>query len=243
MPKGGRLTIGTGLTELDEEFIIANGYGEPGRYALVTVSDTGSGMDAGTLGKIFEPFFTTKDVGQGTGLGLSLAYGIVKQHGGYINVYSEAGKGTLFRIMIPLMQGTDETAREAEPFAAPAGGTETILVAEDDASLRRLARVILETFGYKVITAEDGEDAIEKFRENRERIDLLLLDVIMPRRNGREVCEEIRKTDPDIKTLFMSGYARDVINDRDMIEGVLDFITKPVLPKDLLKKVRERLDK
>jgi len=243
MPRGGSLTIGTGFTELDNEFTALHGYGEPGRYALISVSDTGSGMDEETRGKMFEPFFTTKDVGQGTGLGLSIAYGIIKRHRGFINAYSEKGKGTTFRILIPLIENAADTVAEDMAVASPRGGSETILIAEDDASLRRLSRIILETYGYHVILAEDGDDAITKFMENRDRIDMVLLDMIMPKRNGKEVYEEIKKTNSEIKTLFMSGYTMDIINTGNIREEGMDLILKPFSPKDLLNKIREVLDK
>ena len=243
MPEGGRLTIGTGFEEIDDEYVAAYGYGKPGRYALITVADTGQGMDAETQKKIFEPFFTTKGIGEGTGLGLAISYGIIKQHNGYIKVYSEPGKGTVFKIYLPLIEETASLDRKTEAAVPVKGGNETILVAEDDASLRKLTRIVLESFGYTVITAEDGEDAITKFMENREKISLVLLDMIMPKKNGKEVSEAIRKVSPRIKILFASGYTMDIIKTRELTESGFDFIHKPFLPKDLLKKVREVLDR
>jgi PAS domain S-box-containing protein len=243
MQDGGRLTISTGLEEIDDEYVAAYGYGKPGRYALVTVTDTGQGMDAETQRKIFEPFFTTKGVGEGTGLGLAISYGIIKQHSGYIKVYSEPGQGTIFKIFLPL---TEESVcpDNNTGFNLPVkGGNETVLVAEDDASLRQLARIVLESFGYAVISAKDGEDAITKFVENRESISLVLLDMIMPKKNGKEVREALIKISPRIKILFSSGYTMDIVKTDELTEAGFDFIHKPYQPTVLLKKVREILDR
>ncbi|MBI5676006.1 MAG: PAS domain S-box protein [Nitrospirae bacterium] len=243
MPEGGHLTITTGMQELDDEYVEAYGYGKPGMYALITVTDTGHGMDTETQNKIFEPFFTTKGIGEGTGLGLAVSYGIIKQHNGYIKVYSEPGHGAEFKIYLPLIEESAALAKEIETPDALKGGNETILVAEDDASLRNLARIVLESYGYSVITSEDGEDAITKFMENRDKIQLVILDMIMPKKNGKEACEAIRKESPGIKILFASGYSMDNIKTSELTEAGFDFILKPVVPKDFLKKVREVLDK
>ena len=243
MPEGGRLTIGTSVEELDNEYVAAYGYGRPGMYAIITVSDTGHGIDAETRKNIFEPFFTTKDIGKGTGLGLAISYGIIKQHNGYINVYSEPGQGTLFKIYLPLLEEAASLEQKAETAYPVKGGNETVLVAEDDASLRKLTRIALESFGYIVITAEDGEAAITKFMENREKIHLVILDMIMPKKNGKEVSEVLRKVSPGIKIVFVSGYTMNIIKNKELTESGFDFIHKPVRPQDLLRKVREVLDK
>ena len=243
MPEGGHLTIVTGLQELDNEYVEAYGYGKPGIYALITVTDTGHGMDAETQQKIFEPFFTTKGIGEGTGLGLAISYGIIKQHNGYIKVYSEPGQGAEFKIYLPLVEETAELDKKTEAAVSVKGGNETILVAEDDPSLRKLSRIVLESFGYGVITAEDGEDAITKFIEHRDKIALVVLDMIMPKKSGKEASEEIKKTSPGIKTLFMSGYTMDFIKTGELTEAGFDFIYKPFVPQDFLKKVREVLDR
>jgi PAS domain S-box-containing protein len=242
MPKGGLLIIETELVKLSNEYIKTHVYGKPGIYALVSVTDTGLGMDEKTKGKIFEPFFTTKEVGKGTGLGLATVYGIIKQHSGYIDVYSELGKGTTFKIYLPVIKSEAEETKP-EVIAPLKNGTETVLVAEDETEVRRLIKSMLEEFGYKIIEAVDGEDAIDKFMENKDRIQLLILDVIMPRRNGKEAYEEIKKVRPDIKALFISGYATDIIHEKDILEKKINFISKPILPTELLKKVREVLDK
>lgn len=241
MPTGGRLTISTGIQEIDDEYIALNGYGTPGKYALITVADTGKGMDAETQKKIFEPFFTTKGVGEGTGLGLAISYGIIKQHNGYIKVSSQPGQGTIFEISLPLIEKSASLKKTESSFPIN-GGNETILVAEDDVSLSKLTRTVLESFGYSVITAEDGEDAITKFMENRERVNLVMLDMIMPKKNGKEVSEVLRKASPGIKILFVSGYIMDIIKKEELTESGFDLIHKPISPKDLLKKVREILD-
>jgi CheY-like chemotaxis protein len=242
MLEGGRLLISTSLAEIDEEYVDAYGYGRPGRYAQITVADTGHGMDAETQQKIFEPFFTTKGVGEGTGLGLAISYGIIKQHNGYIKVYSEPNEGTVFKIFLPLC---DEAALDKK-LATPApakGGHETILVAEDDGALRELSRRILEASGYTVISAEDGEEAIAKFLENRERINLVLLDMIMPKKNGKEVSAAIRKVCPKMKILLASGYTMEIISNKELQEEDCNFIQKPYQSRSLLSKVREVLDK
>jgi signal transduction histidine kinase/CheY-like chemotaxis protein len=243
MPDGGLLQLETGRMTLDERFIAANNYGKPGNYAVISFTDTGVGMDAKTAERIFEPFFTTKEVGRGTGLGLSMAYGIVKQHEGYINVYSAPGKGTTFRIYLPLSQAAARSPEPDESVEPTRGGAETILVAEDDAPIRKLTTALLGEFGYRVIEAVDGEDAIEKIRIHGSRIDLLLLDVIMPRKNGREVYEEAKKLVPNVKVLFTSGYTADIIQKKGIIEEGQDFISKPVSPGELLKKIRESLER
>ena len=242
MPNGGFLGIITDIVEVDNEFIKTHGYGKVGRYALVSVSDTGVGMDQKTKERIFEPFFTTKGVGKGTGLGLAIVYGIIKQHNGYINVYSEPGKGTTFRIYLPLVEAEVER-KKPEAHIIHKGGTETILVAEDEEDVRELTKIVLEGHGYTVIEAVDGEDAIDKFKENKDKIHLLLFDVIMPNKNGREAYDAIKEMRPGIKALFMSGYSGDIVYRKDILGNGLHLIAKPVSPTELLKRVREALDK
>jgi len=243
MPKGGRLTINTELGELDAGFIKSSECAVPGSHAVISITDTGTGIDSEKQARIFDPFFTTKEVGKGTGLGLSIAYGIIKQHNGYIKVYSETGRGTTFKIWLPVVEYTAEKITEVEVLTSLNGGSESILVAEDDAALRRLTSTVLEAFGYRVITAEDGEDAVTKFMKNRDSIQLVVLDMIMPNKNGKEAYEEISAMQPDIKVLFMSGYTEDVIQRKKIIEGKLPFLQKPVKPRELLAKIREVLDK
>jgi two-component system cell cycle sensor histidine kinase/response regulator CckA len=243
MPNGGVLTITTKQVEIDDDFIRARGYGKAGAYALITVADTGAGMDEETRERLFEPFFTTKGPGKGTGLGLSIVYGIIRQHNGYINVYSEPGKGAQFNIYLPLIKNT-AGAEETMPLPGPAGGgTETVLLAEDDDTVRRLTRALLEKHGYKVIEAANGEEAIGKFIENKDRIQLLLFDVVMPRKDGSEAYEAIRKIRADVKVIFASGYPRDIVSERLQLAENMELISKPVLPAELIRKVREVLDK
>jgi len=240
MERRGCLSIVTGRISIDHDFIRLHGYGKPGNYAMLTVSDTGAGMDEATREKIFEPFFTTKPQGQGTGLGLSIVYGIVKQHGGYLNVYSEPGHGTTFNIYLPLCS-------EAQAEAVPENrqvrrGTETILLVEDDAGVRALVTSVLTAHGYRVIEACDGEDALGKFTGNRESIELLILDVIMPKKNGKETFLEISALNPGIKAIFISGYTADIIEKNGLIDRGLHLLSKPLLPNQLLAKVREVLE-
>jgi len=238
---GGKISIITEEAELDEQFVKVHGFGCPGKYALMTVSDNGCGMDAGTRAKIFEPFFTTKELGRGTGLGLSIVYGIVKQHNGYILVYSEPGHGTSFKIYLPLIKPSLEAAPSLAT-APPRRGTETILLAEDDRDVRNLTRTVLEDFGYRIIAAVDGQDAIRKFREQAADIDLMLLDVIMPKIGGVEAYEAIKAIRPGIKVIFTSGYSAGAIPNSNFINDDLIYIPKPVSPIALLNKIREILD-
>ncbi|MCF6157126.1 MAG: PAS domain S-box protein [wastewater metagenome] len=241
MPDGGVLTIGTKIVELDEEYIKAYGYGEIGKYILLSVSDTGIGMDEETKKRVFEPFFTTKEVGKGTGLGLSIVYGIVKQHGGYINVESRRGRGTTFKVYIPLTESEIKKTKREVHIAK--GGKEIILLAEDEEEVRTLTRVILEKAGYTIIEAQDGADALNKFVQNKDVIQFLILDVIMPTKDGKSVYDTIRHMKPDIKSLFISGYSEEIVDKKEILKEGLHFISKPVSPDKLLKKVREILDK
>jgi CheY-like chemotaxis protein len=217
-------------------------YGKPGSYALLSVEDTGIGIDEKIRGRIFEPFFTTKEVGKGTGLGLSMVYGIVKQHDGYINAYSEPGRGTTFKILLPLIQSDVEKLKPVDLIKIK-GGTETILIGEDDTHVRALLKEVLSNAGYRVIEAVDGNNAVEVFDKNKDNINLLILDVIMPKKNGKEVYSEIKKVKSDIKVIFVSGYSADIIHKKGILEVGLNFLSKPVLPNELLIKVRDVLDK
>jgi PAS domain S-box-containing protein len=241
MHRGGILTIETKEVELDRAFTTSHGYGQEGTYVLISVSDTGCGMDKETKEKIFDPFFTTKDVGKGTGLGLSIVYGIIKQHNGYIEVQSEPDHGTTFYIYLPAVKTKTEEVNPASP--AVRRGTETILLAEDNTMVRDLAKEVLAASGYSVIEAANGEDAIHAFAGQKDAIALMILDVVMPKKNGKEVYEEVRKTCPDIKVLFMSGYTGDVVLDKGVHGDAANFIAKPLLPDELLMKVREVLDR
>ncbi len=243
MPVGGILTIETDIVKLTSEFIKAHRYGVSGTYALISVTDTGQGMDEKTKERIFDPFFTTKEPGKGTGLGLAIVYGIIKQHNGYINVYSELGKGTTFKLYFPLITSQSDSSTRKEPATLLRGGTETILLVEDSIDTKAIITDILQEFGYSVLSASDGEEAIKKFERDQEKINLVILDVIMPKKNGKEVYNEIKKIRPDIRAIFTSGYPADIINKNDLFENGLVFIPKPIMPQELLKKVREALDK
>ncbi|MBI4697740.1 MAG: PAS domain S-box protein [Nitrospirae bacterium] len=242
MPDGGTLTIKTEAAELDSEFAAMHGYGEQGKHAVISVSDTGTGMDEKTMERIFEPFFTTKEVGKGTGLGLSIVYGIIKQNKGNITCYSEPGRGTTFRIYLPLVKGEVRGIEKSE-IPDLANVTETVLLAEDESEVRKLTSLILEGAGYKVIEAVDGEDAVNRFLENKDIINLLLFDVIMPKMNGKEAYDRIKDIKPDIKILFTSGYPLEFISDQGIYGDKLSFISKPVSPTVLLKEVRKTLNK
>ncbi|MBI5408298.1 MAG: response regulator [Nitrospirae bacterium] len=238
MPDGGSLTIETDLVTLNEDFIRMHGFGRPGDYALLSVADTGLGMDEQTKRRIFEPFFTTKEAGKGTGLGLAIIYGIVKQHDGYITVYSEPGTGTTFKIYFRTVtaQVPEKDETKALHFF---GNAETILVAEDEAAVRNSMKSLLEKFGYSVIEAADGEEALEQFRKHKEEITLLLLDVIMPKKNGREVYEEIKKITPGIKVIYTSGYRSEIIDRKGALKDGITVISKPVFPDKLLETIRD----
>ncbi len=259
MPNGGVLSIETQIATLDQEFIRIHGYGEPGTYVLISVADTGIGMNEETKERIFEPFFTTKGLGKGTGLGLSSVYGTVKQHNGYITVSSEPGQGSTFCVYFPLLE-----MKEKEPLSPKdvphlslinegekgevvtpdnekkSGGT--IIIAEDDPWVRELIVDILEAHGYKTVCASDGEEAIRVFMEHKESVDLIIIDVGMPKKDGIEVYEELRKADPDIKALFTSGIADDFILSKEIKNGVFEFISKPLSLDEFLIKVKKILD-
>ncbi|MBF9018279.1 MULTISPECIES: ATP-binding protein [unclassified Oceanispirochaeta] len=242
MPNGGRLTIETAISEFDDDFVRTHGFGEPGIYASLSVSDTGIGMDKETQARIFEPFYTTKDIGKGTGLGLSTVYGIVKQHNGYISVYSEPGIGTTIRVNLPMVQDSEED-NTALPITDLKGGNETILLAEDDIYSRKLVSLVLSGRGYSVVECVDGVDAVERYGALRDKIAMIILDVVMPRKNGMEAYNEIKAIKPDAKVLFVSGYTADIVLGKGFSDAETDFLSKPLSPSILLMKIREILDK
>lgn len=241
MPQGGCLTISTMEVAVKQGSEALYDLPQPGKYARVTCRDTGAGIDQEAMERIFEPFYTTKEVGKGTGLGLSIIYGIIKQHEGSILVSSEPGKGTSFDIYLPLSDG--QVVKDETIITAPvAGGTETLLIAEDEEIVRFFLKKILEKAGYKVIVAADGEEAMARFRE-RDDFSLVLSDVVMPRKNGNELLAEMRKVNPGIKVLFISGYTADIIQKCGIVDEHVAFITKPISRNNLLQKIREVLDK
>jgi PAS domain S-box-containing protein len=249
MPNGGELWIGTRRTYLDQDFIRRYGYGTVGDYALLTVTDNGSGMDAATREKIYEPFFTTKGVGKGSGLGLSVVYGSVKQHKGFLTCYSEPGKGTQFNIYLPInLEPSVAAAEEEQPFARPPDrtllrGRETILLVEDDEEVQQIIRNLLEEFGYTVLTAADGNSAVACFEEQSATIGLVILDAIMPNKSGWDSFREMRALVPWIKGIFVSGYTREALIEKGLLEENSLFMPKPIAPLDLLRTVREVLDR
>ena len=241
MPEGGRITIETENVVIDEEFIATHSWAKPGDYVRLSIADTGFGMDEETLAHAFEPFYTTKDIGEGTGLGLATVYGIVKQHEGIVNVYSEIGEGTKFSIYLPQVEASEEKIDNVIE-APPMGGSETILVAEDDDTVRGLSRLILEKAGYTVLPTADGEEALRVFEERADEIDLALLDVMMPRLGGKGVFDKIHEQRPEMRVLFASGYSAGAIPTAFIVEEALRMIKKPYTADDLLRHVRESLD-
>jgi PAS domain S-box-containing protein len=242
MPKGGQLTIELNIVDMTEDFVGSHGFGEPGPFAVISVTDTGIGIDEETRKKIFEPFFTTKELGRGTGLGLSMVYGIVKQHKGYITVNSHVGIGTTFKIYLPLYHGLVDQRESAASASSLMTGTETVLLAEDDVTLRSFFHEVLAECGYTVIIAENGEDAINKFMMQKDSIQLCILDMIMPKKSGKEVFEAVQRIKPGTKVIFSSGYTADKVQ-REGLPAGSDFIEKPAPPQVLLNKIREVLDR
>ncbi|MBE0603796.1 MAG: response regulator, partial [Deltaproteobacteria bacterium] len=241
MSCGGLLRIGTGLERIDEEYLQYQPYMEIGTYVVFTVSDTGIGMDRETRERAFDPFFTTKGPEKGTGLGLAMVYGIVKQHKGFIHLYSEPGKGTTFKVYLPPVDAPPDLA-VAAGSPERQGGTETILLAEDDESVRMLVERTLTDLGYTVLVTRDGREAVETFRKNRDRVDLAILDAVMPRLGGKGAYEELRRERPDLKAIIMSGYAAEAVHDSFVLIAGIPFLAKPLGPGALARKVREVLD-
>jgi two-component system cell cycle sensor histidine kinase/response regulator CckA len=242
MPAGGRLTIETANVVLDEAYASQHAGSSPGPHVMLAVSDTGVGMDAETRGRIFEPFFTTKGAGKGTGLGLATAYGIVKQSGGSIWVYSEPGQGATFKVYLPIATDQQIAPPVVMPKPTTVAGTETILVAEDQAEVRAVVRAVLTRYGYTVLEAAHGEDALRILGEYADPIHMVLTDVVMPSISGRELVEQLRRQHPSMKVLYTSGYTDDAIVRHGVLEPGVAFIQKPFTPTALLAKVREVLD-
>jgi len=243
MPKGGQLSIRISVVEVDGRHVIQHPEAHPGPFVCLDATDTGCGIAAENLRRIFEPFFTTKEVGKGTGLGLATVYGIVKQHQGWIEVESEIGQGTGFRVFIPCSGLKAETPDEQPAQKAPRGGTETILVVEDEAPVRELVCNLLAGHGYNILQAESGLKALEVWRECKDRIDLLLTDLVMPDRvNGRELAEKLWVERPKLKVIFTSGYSADVVGKDFVLRGGLNYLQKPYHPHKLALVVRDCLD-
>ena len=236
MPRGGKLILETAAADFDEHFARQHPQVTPGKYVLLAVSDTGLGMDEETVSRIFEPFFTTKEVGKGTGLGLATVYGIVRQSGGYIWVYSEPGRGTTFKIYLPSAEHKiglkPQVAVEAE---LPKGDGTTILLVEDDDTMRALTRKLLEEHGYAVIEAHGGEAALEQARQHPVRLDLMLTDVVMRGMSGPELGLQLSQSHPDVKIVYMSGYTGELISQRETVQPGIALLEKPFTRNALLK--------
>jgi PAS domain S-box-containing protein len=243
MPTGGKLIIETGNVELDEAYARARPDMRPGQHVMLAVSDTGTGMDADTLSHIFEPFFTTKEEGKGTGLGLATVYGIVRQSGGHVTVYSEPGQGTTFKVYLPRSGEEKEEAPAVEQAVkASLAGRETILLVEDEDALRLMIREILSSAGYQVIEGPSPEETLAAARSFPGPIHLLLTDVVLPRMSGRQVAGSLRPSRPEARVLFMSGYTDDAISHHGILERGVHFLQKPFTTDALLRKVRAVLD-
>jgi two-component system, cell cycle sensor histidine kinase and response regulator CckA len=227
MPKGGCLTVRTGTAQDGQ--------------CVLSVSDTGTGIAPDVLDRMFEPFFTTKSATSGTGLGLAIVANVVKQHNGRLAVNSTPGKGTTFEVFLPLAHGEAHKERQSRPVLA-VGGSETLLIAEDEPAVRNLLCLVLRESGYRVVEATDGDDAIRQFNDHKGVIDLAILDMVMPKKNGKEVYHELARTRPELRVLFMSGYTKDVVLEKGMIDERVGFVPKPLVPNELLKQVRRMLD-
>ncbi|MBU2551647.1 MAG: response regulator [Proteobacteria bacterium] len=242
MPDGGRLVIETQNITVGEEYAQNHLGATPGGYVLLSVSDKGHGMDQETLAHIFDPFFTTKDIGKGTGLGLASVYGIVKGHGGYIMCYSEPGQGTTFKIYLPALEQGEKGKSVEESEKLMTGGTETILIVDDDESIRDFANNALQRFGYQVMTASNGREGLQTYSDKKDEIDLVILDIGMPVMGGHQCLVELRKVNPWAKVLMASGYSIDGHAGQAMESGAIGFISKPYQVKELLSRVRTAMD-
>jgi CheY-like chemotaxis protein len=242
MPEGGDLTVETSRAELDDAYARKHLGARPGPYVMLAVSDTGCGMTEEVKARAFEPFFSTKEVGKGTGLGLSTVYGIVKQSDGYVALYSEVGYGTTFKVYLPVADAPADAEGSGHAAEDLPRGTETVLLVEDEESVRRVARTALEMGGYKVLEAADGGDALLVSRQYEGAIHLALTDVVMPRMNGRALAEQLVRARPSMSVLYMSGYTEDAISRHGVLEEGVNFIQKPFAPDVLLRKVKEVLD-
>ena len=243
MPKGGKLFVSTAIAHIDDDYASHHSESRRGAFVCLTVADTGCGMDARTMERIFEPFFTTKEVGKGTGLGLATVYGIVKQHQGWIEVKSEIGLGTTFKIYLPVAAAAEEPNLSGACLPVTVnGGKEKILLVEDEPVLRELVREILQAYQYQVIEAGSGVEALRIWDEHGGNFDLLLTDIVMPGGlNGSELAEQLRQRKPKLKVIFSSGYSAES-SSKELQEDETAFLPKPYLPQQLAQKVRHRLD-
>jgi signal transduction histidine kinase/CheY-like chemotaxis protein len=241
MPRGGKITITTANVTLDETGLKQAAGSEQGNYVLLAIADTGTGMTPEVKAHLFEPFFTTKAPGKGTGLGLATCFGIVKQSGGLIEVESELGQGTTFRIYFPRVEGAVAQVRDRNPSALVAGGTETVLVVEDETVVRDLAAATLREKGYTVVEAGNGEEGLRMARQHNGKIDLVLTDVVMPVMGGKEMADNLQRTYPKVKILYTSGYSEEVIGHHGLLRPGIEFVQKPYLAVTLARRVREVL--
>ncbi|MDP2863349.1 MAG: response regulator, partial [Desulfobacterales bacterium] len=235
----GKITIETGKAEFDDSYCAQHSGSVPGHYAMLAVSDNGCGMDKDTLKKIFEPFFTTKEVGKGTGMGLATVYGIVKQNYGIINVYSEPGKGTTFRIYLPWLKEEGTATAEQSAHAELLTGTETVLLVEDNEALLKMVKMMLEELGYTVLAASSPDKAFQLAEQYASDIHLVITDVVMPEMSGRDLLKRLSALRPGMKYLYMSGYTTNAIAHHGVLDPGVNFIQKPFSMKDLAAKVRE----
>jgi CheY-like chemotaxis protein len=242
MPEGGRLTIETSNILLDEEYTRTNLMARPGHHVLLIVSDTGTGMAKDTLEHIFEPFYTTKGQVQGTGLGLAMVHGILKQHGGHIQCHSVLGNGTTFKLYFPALL-TDEVLEETRVVEMPRGGAETILLVDDERVICDLGSRILMKAGYNVITASNGKEALEVYQTRSQEIDLIVLDLVMPEMGGRTCLESLLNLNPFVKVVIASGYYADAMSREALVSAAKGFVNKPFDIKQVLEVVREVLDR
>jgi len=241
MPEGGRLRIDTAKVTVGESFCQCRPEARPGEYVLVSVSDTGGGMDEDTKKQMFDPFFTTKEVGKGTGLGLAIVYGIVKEHHGLIEVESREGEGSTFKIYLPAASGEAGEVEVDSNDIPAACGDETVLIVDDEADVRDSAEQIFVSFGYRVLTAEDGIAGLEMFKRYREEIDIVILDLIMPRMGGEQGLRELRRLDPEARVLIASGYAPEDDSSRLLSLGACGFVRKPYQAQQMMQAVRAGL--